>query len=54
MITAMTELIIFLVVVLLVGAALASLADVLHDGYGHTDPPRRLSDTDPLSFHSSR
>jgi hypothetical protein len=54
MITAMTELIIFLMIVLLVGAVVAALADVLHDGYGHTDPPPKFKDTNPLSYYSAR
>jgi hypothetical protein len=40
MITAMTELIIFWTIVLLVAGVLVALRDIYDDGYGHRPPPR--------------
>jgi hypothetical protein len=39
MITAMTELLIFWIIVLVVAAAFAALRDVYDDGYGRRPPP---------------
>lgn len=39
MITAMTELIVFWTIVLVVAAVLATLRDVYDDGYGRRPPP---------------
>jgi hypothetical protein len=43
MITAMTELLVFWTVVLVVAAALAALRDIYDDGYGHRPPPESHS-----------
>jgi hypothetical protein len=40
MITAMTEIIVFWTIVLLVAGALAALRDIYDDGYGRRPPPR--------------
>jgi hypothetical protein len=57
MITAMTELLVFWVLVLVVAGALAALRDIHDDGYGHRPPPSShhadLSDPDLYLSHGS-
>ena len=54
MISAMTETIVVLTVVLVLAALLVTLREILRDGYGHTDLPRRFTDSDWSGSYRTR